>query len=131
MTGLLLVDLRVNPLNADAYNNHIPQILDNNPDVVLYYDPLPVTPGDFNEDGAVDTGDYTIWADNYTGPGGTVGTPPTGDANGDGAVDTADYTIWADNYTGASAALNNVPEPSTMIPLVVGAFHLLLYRRKR
>ena len=71
------------------------------------------TPGDFNGDGNVDTADYTIWADNYTGSGGTGGTPSTGDANGDGAVDTADYTIWADNYTGPSSSAGSVPEPST------------------
>jgi hypothetical protein len=88
------------------------------------------TPGDFNEDGAVDTADYTIWADNYTGSGGTGGTPSTGDANGDGAVDTADYTIWADNYTGSSAAASSVPEPAALT-LLLGAILTLCLSRRR
>jgi hypothetical protein len=89
------------------------------------------TPGDFNEDGAVDTADYTIWADNYTGSGGTGGTPSTGDANGDGAVDTADYTIWADNYTGSSGAVGLVPEPA-VLNLIPGAILTVgLFRRRR
>jgi hypothetical protein len=88
------------------------------------------TPGDFNTDGNVDTADYTIWADNYTGSGGSGGTASTGDANGDGAVDTADYTIWADNYTGASAAASTVPEPGLPI-LVLGAILIFYSFRSR
>jgi hypothetical protein len=88
-------------------------------------------PGDFNSDGNVDTADYTIWADNYTGSGGTGGTPSTGDANGDGAVDTADYTIWADNYTGSSTAAGAVPEPGTAGLLVSLGILGLAARRRR
>jgi hypothetical protein len=89
-----------------------------------------LTPGDFNGDGNVDTADYTIWADNYTGSGGTGGTPSTGDANGDGAVDTADYTIWADNYTGSSAAAGVVPEPgAAILLLLLGTLGLGVRRR--
>jgi hypothetical protein len=91
---------------------------------------LPTLPGDFNGDGSVDTADYTIWADNYTGSGGTGGTPSTGDANGDGAVDTADYTIWADNYTGSSVSVGAVPEPGTAtLLLLLGALGLAVRRR--
>ena len=87
------------------------------------------TPGDFNGDGNVDTADYTIWADNYTGSGGTGGTPSTGDANGDGAVDTADYTIWADNYTGSQAA-GVVPEPAALTLLLGALLTFCLFRRR-
>jgi hypothetical protein len=87
-------------------------------------------PGDFNEDGSVDTADYTIWADNYTGSEGTGGTLTTGDANGDGAVDTADYTIWADNYTGSQAVAGMVPEPAGLT-LLLGAISILCLFRRR
>ena len=88
--------------------------------------------GDFNQDGNVDTADYTIWADNYTGSDGTGGTPSTGDANGDGAVDTADYTLWADNYTGSVAAAGTVPEPNTGVLLFLSSLGLVTrFRRTR
>jgi hypothetical protein len=89
----------------------------------------PALEGDFNGDGHVDAADYTIWADNYTGSGGTSGTPSTGDANGDGAVDTADYTIWADNYAGSQAA-GAIPEPA-VTSLCPGLIVLLAFRRLR
>ena len=38
---LVFVDLRGNPLNEDAYSVHIPQIQEYNPEVILYYDPIP------------------------------------------------------------------------------------------
>jgi hypothetical protein len=90
-------------------------MIQNGIDTVVVLAGQPGLPGDFNLDGAVDTADYTIWADNYTGSSGTGGTFSTGDANCDGAVDTADYTIWADYYVGSSAAA--VPEPSTLVHL--------------
>jgi hypothetical protein len=96
------------------------------PRLLLIFDEVP---GDFNGDGNVDTADYTIWADNYTGSGGTGGTPSTGDANGDGAVDTADYTIWADSYNGSSA-VGAVPEPDVMVLLLSGLLAMLLAHRR-
>ncbi len=38
LTNLTELDLAANPLNADAYNVYIPQILENNPGITLYYD---------------------------------------------------------------------------------------------
>jgi hypothetical protein len=101
-------------------------------DAYPLYDMLvgPFPPGDFNGDGFVDTADYTIWADNYTGAGGVGGTPFTGDANGDGAVDTADYTIWADHYTGPPPPAGVVPEPGAVIMIVAAAASLALWRRR-
>jgi hypothetical protein len=52
-------------------------------------------PGDYNQNGTVDTADYTVWRDmkgrsvpNYTGA----------DGNGDGVVDDLDYDVWVDNF---------------------------------
>jgi len=50
--------------------------------------------GDANGDGAVDGGDYTLWADHYNQAGGWG----EGDFSGNGFVDGGDYTLWADNY---------------------------------
>jgi len=50
--------------------------------------------GDANGDGAVDGGDYTLWADHYNQAGGWG----EGDFSGNGFVDGGDYTLWADHY---------------------------------
>jgi purple acid phosphatase-like protein/calcineurin-like phosphoesterase family protein/PEP-CTERM motif-containing protein len=80
-------------------------------------------PGDANGDGAVTDADYTIWADNY---GAADASWDMGDFNGDGEVTDADYTIWADNY---GATDGNVPEPTSLGLLGVGAFALIRRRR--
>ena len=81
--------------------------------------------GDANLDGAVDGGDYTLWADNYNQPGGWQ----QGDFTGDGFVDGGDYTLWADNYGyGTGSAL--IPEPATMLLLALGALALIRRRPK-
>ena len=57
-----------------------------------------VAPGDYNRDGTVDGGDYTVWRD---ATGST--TDLRADGNGDGRVDQADYDLWKSNV-GAAAA---------------------------
>lgn len=124
-------------------------------DIPVDVDPLP---GDANDDGVVDGGDYTIWADNYL----STGLPPAseggwfyGNFNEDDTVEGGDYTIWADSYnpsgassatrassefagieatleTGRTAAASPpavVPEPAAIAALCVGA--LLALRRRR
>lgn len=59
---------------------------------------FPVSHGDYNLDGVVDSADYTVWASNYTL---TCATFEDGDGNGNGVVDLADYNVWRDNL-GAS-----------------------------
>lgn len=80
--------------------------------------------GDFNRNGRVDNGDYTIWADNFrkTPPSGyQLGNDPTGGYN------DADYTKWADSY-GCSVGMTVVPEPITLSSIVLGWG---MIRRKR
>jgi hypothetical protein len=79
-----------------------------------------VLPGDFNDDGVVDSGDYTTWR------------------NGLGSLFTmADYTIWKSHFgqeagagsgRGAGAA---VPEPSVASLICIAAIALLAARRFR
>ena len=39
LNGMYYLDLSSNPLNDDAYNIHIPRIIENNPGIEIYYDP--------------------------------------------------------------------------------------------
>ena len=52
-------------------------------------------PGDFNADGVVSAGDYTLWRNSL----GSV-VPPGVDADGDGdsVIDTLDYAVWKSNF---------------------------------
>jgi T5SS/PEP-CTERM-associated repeat protein/autotransporter-associated beta strand protein len=94
---------------------------------------LSTLPGDYNGNGVVDAGDYTIWRD-------TLGSMTDLRANGNdtgasvGKIDQADYVFWQSHYgnhfgsgSGASAT---VPEPATLLMLVVGIVTIWARRRQ-
>lgn len=77
--------------------------------------------GDYNDDGVVDTADYTVWRDNL---GLSILLP--GDST-PGTVSQADYAVWKSNYgasvsTGAgSSSSTSVPEPCAVVVALIGA----------
>jgi hypothetical protein len=78
-------------------------------------------PGDFNSDGFIDEGDYTLWRSEFgSDEGGT-----SADGNKDGVVNAADYIIWRNNMNGGAgnAATRNlaVPEPAFAALLTLAA----------
>ena len=90
-------------------------------------------PGDANRDGKVDGSDVTILAGNWQH--GVTGTADAswamGDFNGDGKVDGSDVTILAGNWqAGVNAAAVSVPEPSTIVGLLMLCVAGFLMRRK-
>ncbi|QDU57793.1 PEP-CTERM sorting domain-containing protein [Aeoliella mucimassa] len=83
----------------------------------------PSLDGDFNGDGIVNLGDYTVWRDNLGSPEGDL---LSGNGNGSGTVDSDDYDLWKANFgnvsggaSGSLAASSVVPEPSSMLMLTV------------
>ncbi|TWT94763.1 Matrixin [Botrimarina colliarenosi] len=73
-------------------------------------DLIPALLGDFNADGVVDAGDYTLWRDES---GSSVSPYSGADHTGDGQVTAADYSLWQAHYgetLGGGAA--SVPEPA-------------------
>jgi endonuclease I len=82
--------------------------------------------GDFNEDGAVDAGDYVIWKRTL---GQSVATAYAGaDGDGNSIVDSADFNIWRAHFgdsapVSCASSLDNtsVPEPMTMWLLAAGS----------
>ncbi len=101
---------------------------------VVNYDVVPPQlPGDFNNDGQVNTADYTVWRDNL---GGSFDLNGNGDETGDSArvVDTADYTLWKTNCGSSGAASlaiassQSIPEPGTLMLLVLAAGGLTMRR---
>jgi hypothetical protein len=70
-----------------------------------------VIPGDFNDDGIVDAGDYQVWRAQFAQAGQSL----AADGNRDGIVDAADYVIWRKGFNSALGANASgvVPEPAT------------------
>jgi hypothetical protein len=71
----------------------------------------PAQPGDYNGDGNVDAGDYSVWR-------GAFGTTNAyADGNRDGQVDAADYVLWRQySSTETASAIGSaaIPEPSSV-----------------
>ncbi|QDS99573.1 PEP-CTERM sorting domain-containing protein [Adhaeretor mobilis] len=85
--------------------------------------------GDFNGINGVDVADFQILADNLAGElDGSVGYPQ-GDIDFDGDVDLDDFGQFKDLFPAVVAAATGVPEPSTAILLLFGAFGLACRRR--
>jgi hypothetical protein len=84
--------------------------------------------GDYNLDGTVNAGDYTRWR-NTLGDSVPEGTGADGD--GDGEITLGDYAIWKAQYgeafsgfgagTGAGNSQGTVPEPGSLVMLLMGA----------
>jgi pectinesterase len=72
-------------------------------------------PGDYNNDGTVDTADYTTWRDAKEGGGSLWNETVTF-----GVVDAEDYNVWAAGLGSQSpASASGVPEPGAMVLMVV------------
>jgi hypothetical protein len=78
----------------------------------------PVLAGDYNGNGIVDAGDYTVWRDSM----GQMGDDLAADGNGDQKVDGEDYGVWimhfgqtGANGAGSGATLVQVPEPAAAV----------------
>ena len=92
-----------------------------------------VPTGDYNEDGIVDSDDYTLWRSQF----GTSGIGLLADGNADQVVDLEDYTLWRNNLGATAtsvvapslAALVTVPEPATVYLLLAGLGGLFFLRR--
>ncbi len=79
----------------------------------------PAMPGDFNDDGRVDQGDFSLWRSTF----GSM-SQLAADANRNGVVDAADYVVWRKNLSPAAGqstfAAMNAPEPAAIV-LAIGA----------
>jgi hypothetical protein len=71
--------------------------------------------GDYNGDGIVDAGDYSLWRDTL---GSTTNLAADGDGNG--MVNLLDYNLWAANYGAQQTSTLQTPEPAAIALVVLG-----------
>ncbi|QDV80284.1 hypothetical protein [Botrimarina mediterranea] len=98
----------------DGANLHV---LFSTGDSDVYYavqEPDPLL-GDYNNDGAVNAADYTVWRDGASINSGQAG-----------------YNLWASNYgaTAAGAASQTVPEPTAVATLLLACIGAMNYARR-
>ena len=83
-------------------------------------------PGDLNHDGVVNGLDLSVVATNWL----KMGSDVPGDANHDGVVNGLDFSLIASNWdaslsSGSNSSAMQVPEPSTVGLIIIGAALLL------
>ena len=72
-------------------------------------------PGDFNNDGTIDTADFTILASNMYGHVEGVSGFANGDMNQDGRIDMEDFHDFVGVFPAVANIANAVPEPSSLL----------------
>jgi len=116
-------DIELDLLNAFQYTMPAYSVTT----LVLISDGLP---GDFNRDGLVDAGDFTVWRDSL-GQSGDL----AADANEDDVVDAEDYAFWQANFgrseVASAGALAAVPEPMATVFALNAACGLTVFRLRR
>lgn len=74
-------------------------------------------PGDYNGDGVVNAGDYTLWRDSL---GGNVTIGSGADGNGNRVIDLGDYEYWRERFgdSAEGSGSSTVPEPALPTMLI-------------
>lgn len=81
--------------------------------------------GDYNDNGVVDTADYSVWRDAL------VSGDLAADGNSDGQVGNLDYQFWWDRFgTSASSQATAVPEPMSKLIAALFMIALLMPRHR-
>ncbi|MGL4512899.1 MAG: hypothetical protein ACRCT8_07385 [Lacipirellulaceae bacterium] len=77
----------------------------------------PSNPGDFNDDGLVNSADYTVWRDNLNGSSAAL----NGNGTGAATVVQADYDLWVANYNTGPGSATAIPEPAALVLATLAA----------
>ncbi|TWT66932.1 hypothetical protein Pla123a_43610 [Posidoniimonas polymericola] len=97
-------------------------------DGVMHLQALPLLPGDFNYDGAVNAADYVVWRDLLDAESGSLGPNDTAG----GMIGTAQYELWRSAYGATRTGVVGTtiaPEPSALVAFIVAVSALALNTR--
>jgi hypothetical protein len=100
----------------------------NSLDAIAFQPAPPGLPGDYNNNGTVDAGDYDV----FRKTAGTTTVLPNDPIGG--TIGPAQYTQWRSNFgkpPGSGLSVNAVPEPATLVLLFVGTLATCFHRRKQ
>jgi hypothetical protein len=86
---------------------------------------------DFDTDSDVDGSDFLAWQRGFGTIGGAL--KGEGDANDDGNVNADDLAIWQAQYGNPPplSAVNSIPEPTTLVLVMLGMASAYCWRRNR
>lgn len=115
MNGVVRIMLRHDPGMPSAAGTPVTAIL--GIDNVSLMEAPEQLPGDYNDNGLVDSADYAVWRSAYGG------VDLVADGNKDGEVNAADYTVWRDNLQALLAnngGVSSAPEPRSAMVVCVG-----------
>lgn len=101
---------------------------------MLVNSPLVRLPGDYNDDGHVDSADYAVWRSyDYYGVYDLAA-----DGNLDGVVDNLDYDVWRTLWPNSvywlgveHARSTAAPEPTPLVLISIVASAALAFRRQQ
>ncbi|MGI9457851.1 MAG: PEP-CTERM sorting domain-containing protein, partial [Aeoliella sp.] len=94
---------------------------------------IPQVEGDYDNNGMVDTADYTVWREQL---GATLTLPNEDPTVTPGQVTIEDYTVWKNNFgmtaaAGSATSFAVVPEPTCIALLISGTGLLSMCRSRR
>jgi len=118
-------DVQFSGINLFAHDNDLVINVDS-----IRYDTLAGVLGDYNENGVVDTADYTLWRNN-------LGQPATALKNrnplNSGEINQDDYDFWKSRFganSGGGSVAAAIPEPAAWLLGLCGVVSSMLLRRK-
>lgn len=86
------------------------------PGLVIYETIASGIPGDYNNDGAVDAADFTVWRDSLNAPPGALPNDNTG-----GPIGVPQYEVWRASFgTTPPPPGSAIPEPAAVLLLLAG-----------
>jgi hypothetical protein len=94
----------------------------------IAFQPAPALPGDYNDNGTVDAGDYVVFRKYFN----TTDVLPN-DSFG-GTIGTAQFNQWRANFgkpPGSGVSVGTVPEPTSLVLLLAGVFAACLRKGKQ
>jgi hypothetical protein len=92
-------------------------------DITVFLNVVASVPGDYNNNGIVDAGDYVVWRKTL----GQTGAALAADGNANNQIDPGDYDVWRAHFgqsagSGSGASSHAaVPEPATAGLLIFAA----------